>query len=70
MGEGTVDFKKYFGLLKQYNVSCPVSIHYEYPLGGAEKGAKTLTMERKEVISAMRKDLTTLKRYLTEATLI
>ena len=70
LGEGMVDYKKYVGLLKQYNVSCPVSIHYEYPLGGAEQGAKTLTMERKEVISAMRKDLTTLKRYLTEATLI
>ncbi len=70
LGEGMVDFKKYFGLLKQYNISGPVSLHYEYPLGGAEQGDKMLTMKREEVVSAMRRDLKTLKRYLTEANLI
>jgi L-ribulose-5-phosphate 3-epimerase len=70
LGEGMVDFKKYFGLLKQYNIRGPVSMHFEYPLGGAEKGAKVLTMKREEVISAMKKDLTTLKKYLSEANLI
>jgi sugar phosphate isomerase/epimerase len=70
LGEGMVDFKRYFGLLKQYNISGPVSVHYEYPLGGAEDGAKVLTVKREDVISAMRKDLTTLKKYLQEANLI
>lgn len=70
LGEGMVDFKQYFGLLKRYNISGPVSMHYEYPLGGAENGAKEITMKREDVISAMTRDFTTLKRYLTEANLI
>jgi sugar phosphate isomerase/epimerase len=67
LGEGMVDFKKYFGLIKQFNLKVPVSIHYEYPLGGAENGAKELTMKRDDVISAMKRDLVTLKKYLNEA---
>ena len=70
LGEGMVDFKKYFGLLKQFKISCPVSIHFEYPLGGAEKGNKIITMEREEILSALRKDLITLKRMFKEASLI
>jgi hypothetical protein len=48
----------------------PVSVHYEYPLGGAEHGASEITLKREDVISAMRKDLTTLKQYLQEAKLV
>jgi sugar phosphate isomerase/epimerase len=64
LGEGMVDFKKYFGLLKQYGISVPISIHYEYALGGAEHGDRSLTISREEVITAMKKDLTTLKNFL------
>ena len=67
LGEGMVDFKKYFGLLKQLRMSGPVSVHYEYPLGGAESGAKVITMKREEIIKAMKKDLTILKNLLSEA---
>ena len=70
LGEGMVDFGKYLALIKQYNISGPVSIHYEYPLGGAEHGDRTLTMKRDDVISAMRKDLVTLKHHLKEAKLV
>jgi L-ribulose-5-phosphate 3-epimerase len=70
LGEGMVNFNKYLGLIKKYNIGCPVSLHYEYPLGGAENGAKKLTMEREAVLDAMRRDLATLKRYFTESDLI
>jgi sugar phosphate isomerase/epimerase len=70
LGEGMVDFKKYFGMLKELNLNVPVSVHYEYPLGGAEHGASEITLKREDVISAMRKDLTTLKQYLQEAKLV
>jgi L-ribulose-5-phosphate 3-epimerase len=70
LGEGMVDFKRYLGLVKQYNLSGPVSMHFEYPLGGAENGAKTLTMKREQVISAMQKDITLLRKYLKEANLV
>jgi sugar phosphate isomerase/epimerase len=69
LGEGMVDFKKYFSLIKEFKLNVPVSIHYEYPLGGAENGTTSLTIDRKKVISAMRKDLETLKKYLQEAQL-
>jgi sugar phosphate isomerase/epimerase len=70
LGEGMVDFKKYFGMLKELNLNVPVSVHYEYPLGGAEHGASEITLKREDVISAMRKDLATLKQHLQEAKLV
>lgn len=57
VGEGVINFDHYFKLLKQYNVSVPVSMHIEYPLGGAEHGDRTIKIERKEVFKAMKKDL-------------
>jgi sugar phosphate isomerase/epimerase len=69
LGEGMVNFKRYFELLKQARFSGPVQLHIEYPLGGAENGAKTLTIDRSKVIAAMRRDLTTLRGWLHDANL-
>jgi len=57
MGQGMVDFKKYFGLLKKYQINVPVSLHFEYPLGDAEHGAREISIAPKEVYSAMHRDL-------------
>lgn len=57
LGEGMVDFKKYFQLLKQYQVQVPVSLHLEYPIAGAEHGATKLSGDKQIVFNAMRKDL-------------
>ena len=57
LGEGVVDFKNYFKLLKQYKINVPVIMHTEYPLGGAEHGAKELTCDKQVVFNAMKKDL-------------
>jgi L-ribulose-5-phosphate 3-epimerase len=62
LGEGMVDFKKFFTLLKQHQIQGPFSIHYEYPLGGAENGAKTITIPKEDVFTAMKKDLATFKQ--------
>ena len=67
LGEGMVDFKRFFRLLKEATIQIPISLHYEYPLGGAESGSSGLTIDRKQVISAMKKDLVTLKTYLKDA---
>ncbi|NMC38828.1 MAG: sugar phosphate isomerase/epimerase [Bacteroidales bacterium] len=69
LGEGMVDFKTFFALLKEHSVSVPLSIHYEYPLGGAEHGDRKLTMSKEDVLAAMNKDLEMLKKYLKEAEL-
>ncbi|WP_299779720.1 TIM barrel protein [uncultured Formosa sp.] len=57
MGEGMVDFKRYFSLLKQYKINVPVSLHVEYDLGGAERGLDKITIPKKEVLARIKKDL-------------
>ena len=57
MGEGMVNFKRYFTLLKKYKINVPVSLHVEHDLGGAEKGRKTFTISKKEVLRRIKKDL-------------
>lgn len=60
MGEGMVDFKKYFSLLKQNQIHVPLSLHCEHDLGGAEKGNKP-SIPAKEVFSRIKKDLDCLR---------
>lgn len=67
LGEGMVDFKTYIGLLKNYQLDVPISLHFEYPLGGAEHGEKVLKVEQKVVFDAMRRDLKRLKDMWREA---
>lgn len=63
VGEGAVDFPKYFQLLKTLNIKAPISIHAEYELGGANHGAKKLTISAEKVIAALKQDLTRIKKY-------
>ncbi len=57
IGEGMIDFPAYFKLLKSLEIKVPVSLHVEYPLGGAEKGKREITVDEKVVFAAMRQDL-------------
>lgn len=67
LGEGMVDFKTYFEMYKSFNIEAPVSIHYEYDLGGAEHGNNTTTMGLPEIKKWLSKDLLFLKNRLKEA---
>ncbi len=67
MGEGMVDFKRYFALLKQYQVEVPATLHLEYPIGGAEHGARELEGSPDQVYNAMRKDLEFVHRMWTSS---
>jgi len=67
LGEGMVDFEKYFGLVKQYDIDGPISLHLEYPLGGADKGKTKLTIEREKVTDIMRRDVQKLRSMLKKA---
>ena len=67
MGEGMVDFKEYFGLLKKYQIKVPVSMHFEYDLGGAEHGDREITMKPDNVFEIMRKDLEFARKTWSEA---
>lgn len=61
LGEGMVDFNRYFSLLKKYEINVPISLHLEYPLGGAEHGDTKIIIDQKDVFSQMKKDLTFLR---------
>lgn len=65
LGEGMVDFQQYVGYLNQWNINAPISIHYEYPLGGAEHGHRELHMPVQEVKHTMQKDLRFVKNLFT-----
>lgn len=67
LGEGMVDFKTYFKLLKQYKVQVPISMHYEYDLGGAEHGDQKISVDQKVVFEAMKRDLLLVKEMWTNA---
>ncbi len=69
LGEGMVNFQKFFGLIRGTGFSGPVQMHFEYPLGGAEKGSRTTTMEKPRIMEAMRRDLETLRGWLRAAQL-
>ncbi|MBT1701881.1 sugar phosphate isomerase/epimerase family protein [Chryseosolibacter indicus] len=65
LGQGNVDFVKFFELVSKYNVKGPVSMHYEYPLGGAESGATAITISKEEVIEAMGNDLGKARKWIS-----
>ncbi len=66
LGEGMIDFKNYFSLLKKNRINVPLSIHVEYDLGGAEKG-RIPSMDHQEVIKKIKKDLTFVRNTWKEA---
>ena len=65
LGEGMVDFNRYFELLKQNNINVPISIHVEYDLGGAEKGGIP-NISNKEVFKRIKHDLDFVRRMWNE----
>lgn len=66
LGEGMVDFGKYFKLCKALKVKVPISIHYEYNLGGAERGKPETNMRQFEIETFMKRDLNILKNKLNQ----
>ncbi|WP_308993342.1 TIM barrel protein [Mariniflexile litorale] len=67
IGEGMVDFNKYFKLLKKHNLKPPVSLHLEYDLGGAEQGDREISVDKKVVFDAMKCDLKKVKQLWENA---
>jgi sugar phosphate isomerase/epimerase len=70
LGEGLVDYKNYLNALKLHGINVPISMHYEYSLGGAEHGDTSITIDRDDVINAMQRDLNTFKAMLRTAGLV
>lgn len=67
IGEGMVDFNKYFKLLKYYKLNPPISLHLEYDLGGAEKGDQEIKIDKKVIFDAMKRDLKRVQKLWSQA---
>ncbi|WP_319481396.1 TIM barrel protein [uncultured Draconibacterium sp.] len=63
VGEGMVDFERYFQIIDELSINGDFTLHLEYPIGGAEHGSTTLSCSPDEVIVAMKKDLKTLRSF-------
>lgn len=66
LGEGMVNFDKYFKMYKSFEIEAPVSIHYEYDLGGAEHGDRNPDMNRNEIFSWLERDINYLKQQFNK----
>lgn len=66
LGEGLVPWGAFLKKIKEKKVSIPIILHCEYPLGGAENGARNLRTPAQQVLAAFQKDLKVLKNYLNK----
>ncbi len=71
LGEGMVNFRRYFAMLKQIGFHGPLQLHFEYPeLGDAHAGRKVSSIPKEKFVSILHRDLDRLKGWLREAQLI
>jgi sugar phosphate isomerase/epimerase len=68
LGQGMVRFAQFFRMLREAAFAGPVQLHFEYPLGGAEGGAKSgLLMSKEDIFSAIRRDLSSAQDFMKSA---
>lgn len=64
LGEGVVDFDKFFSLLKKFNIEAVSSLHIEYDAGGSEHGSEKLSISKEEFVQLVKKDHNFLDNHL------
>lgn len=57
LGEGMVNYKKYLKTIDSIISSVPITLHYEYDLGGAELGKANPTMAPEKIYKFLDRDL-------------
>jgi sugar phosphate isomerase/epimerase len=67
IGEGMVRFPQFFKLLAQSDFDGPLQLHFEYPLGGADSGKRSITIPQEQVLKSMKADLEKVRAYLATA---
>jgi len=57
-GQGMVQFRRFFGMLKEFGFQGPLQVHFEYPeLGAAHSGGAKLDIDRAKFLAILRRDL-------------
>lgn len=64
LGEGMVNFDEFLKEYASLKIEAPISIHYEYDLGGAEAGKKETTMDHEKIYKLMKNDLDWFRKSL------
>lgn len=67
MGMGLVDIFRYANVMRDIGFNGPMELEVEYPLGGVESGADTITLPRQQVIGAMKRDVLTIRAALAQS---
>ncbi len=67
VGEGMVDFSKYFQMVRELNLGGPITMHFEYPMTDRPEEEMDVKTVRLQVMKAMKKDLNALKDMLKNA---
>ncbi len=67
MGEGMVDFERFYTLYRQYNLSGPISLHVEFPL--FDRDEKTMSKAEKTAAAKVvfTRELATLRKRMVAA---
>lgn len=64
LGQGQVLLEAFLQLLNDLDITADYSVHFEYPLGGAEHGDSSLRISRDDFRQRVRSDLDTLRLSL------
>ena len=67
LGEGIDNLPLLGSILMKINFDGPIEIQAEYPMGGANNAADTITIPRAQVLGAMKRDLLTLRKAFAES---
>ena len=66
LGQGMVNFRQFFTMMRAANFTGPLQLHMEYPeLGGPNDGKTTFTIPKSDLVAQMRREITTLKSLLS-----
>jgi hypothetical protein len=67
MGTGLVDIARYAAVMRDIGFDGPMELQAEYPNGGSENGADTLTLPRAQVIENLKRDVVAIRTGLQQS---
>jgi L-ribulose-5-phosphate 3-epimerase len=67
LGEGLVDFKKYFALVKELGIGGPITMHVEYPVLTSDEKKLSAAEQRTRIIAVLKRDREWLENALKAA---
>lgn len=68
LSDGMVNFKQFFGMMKEAGFAGPLQLHMEYPeLGSASTGQTESSVPKDKLLAMMRRDITRLKDLLRDS---